>query len=158
MRPRTITDERLSARQREVLDGIAQGLTPAEVATNLQIAEGTVKVYLQHIAGKLGTTERAAMVHAAYTCGELPAPGRVQWGQADLSLDQMAVLHRLAAGSTVVQVAKELRRPLHAVRRDAREALTALGAANAPQAIRRCWQLGILGDQSTPVRAAKGSP
>jgi DNA-binding CsgD family transcriptional regulator len=50
--------ELLSAREREVLDLLAQGLTNREIAKALYISESTAKVHVRHIFEKLGTRTR----------------------------------------------------------------------------------------------------
>lgn len=50
--------EPLSAREQEVLAGITRGLTNKEIATRLNLTEGTVKNYISVIFQKLGVTDR----------------------------------------------------------------------------------------------------
>jgi DNA-binding CsgD family transcriptional regulator len=52
----------LSAREREVLHGVAAGDTNAEVAAALHIRPGTVKRHLENIYAKLDITGRAELV------------------------------------------------------------------------------------------------
>jgi DNA-binding NarL/FixJ family response regulator len=52
----------LSRREREVLSLIGVGATNAEIATRLNIAEGTVKTHIGHIFTKLELRDRAAAV------------------------------------------------------------------------------------------------
>jgi ATP/maltotriose-dependent transcriptional regulator MalT len=53
---------RLSRREREVFEHVQQGLTNAQIAAALFIAESTVKVHVHHIFDKLGVRSRAALV------------------------------------------------------------------------------------------------
>jgi DNA-binding NarL/FixJ family response regulator len=53
---------RLSAREREVLRHIAAGLSNKEIATELEIAERTVKFHVTSILDKLGAENRAQAV------------------------------------------------------------------------------------------------
>jgi DNA-binding NarL/FixJ family response regulator len=55
----------LSAREREVLDLLVDGLTIAQIARRLYIAESTAKTHVAHIYGKLGSNNRAQAVMAA---------------------------------------------------------------------------------------------
>lgn len=50
--------EPLSEREREILRLVARGLTNAEIAVRLSLAEGTVKNYVTAILGKIGARDR----------------------------------------------------------------------------------------------------
>ena len=52
--------ERLTAREREILEHAAAGLTNAQIAERLWISPGTVRKHLEHVYGKLGVTNRTA--------------------------------------------------------------------------------------------------
>jgi len=54
-------EARLSAREREVYELLAQGLTNLQIARLLFITEGTVKVHVHHIFDKLGVRSRTAL-------------------------------------------------------------------------------------------------
>jgi DNA-binding NarL/FixJ family response regulator len=59
----------ISAREKEVLDLVAQGLKNREIAHKLFITEATVKVHVRHILEKLGVKSRT---EAAVRAAELP--------------------------------------------------------------------------------------
>ncbi|MEV4108522.1 response regulator transcription factor [Nonomuraea sp. NPDC049695] len=59
----------LSAREREVLELVAEGLTNAEIGRRLYIGEATVKTYLLRVFGKLGVSDRTSAVLAALDLG-----------------------------------------------------------------------------------------
>ena len=61
----------LSGRELEVLTLVAKGCGNREAAARLFVSEATVKTHLLHIYGKLGVTDRAAAVAAAYERGLL---------------------------------------------------------------------------------------
>jgi DNA-binding NarL/FixJ family response regulator len=63
--------ELLSQRELEVLGLVAAGTTNREAAARLFISEATVKTHLLHIYAKLGVTDRAAAVAAAFNLGLL---------------------------------------------------------------------------------------
>jgi two-component system nitrate/nitrite response regulator NarL len=57
--------ERLSPREREILGFLAKGASNKEIARELEVAESTVKIHVQHILRKLNLTSRVqAAVYA----------------------------------------------------------------------------------------------
>lgn len=64
----------LTSREREILAILAQGLSNAEVAEHLVIAETTVKTHLARVMKKLGLREKAQAVAAAYQTGLVQPP------------------------------------------------------------------------------------
>ena len=56
--------QRLTEREREVLELVAGGLMNREVARRLDISPGTVRVHLEHIFSKLNVGTRTAAVAA----------------------------------------------------------------------------------------------
>ena len=61
--------ESLTAREIEVLDLLAQGLSNKGIASRLGISDQTVKFHLATIYGKLGTHSRTEAVHQALRRG-----------------------------------------------------------------------------------------
>ncbi|MGY1751679.1 response regulator [Blastococcus sp. SYSU D01042] len=65
-----------TARELEVLAGVARGLTNADIGRELFIGEATVKTHLLRVFAKLGVDDRTRAVLVAVERGLLPAPGR----------------------------------------------------------------------------------
>jgi DNA-binding CsgD family transcriptional regulator len=61
----------LTPRERELLDGLEEGLRFKQIARRLDISEATAKTHARHLFRKLDATSRAEAVHAARLCGLL---------------------------------------------------------------------------------------
>ena len=66
--------DRLTAREREVLELIAHGLSNSEIAGRLYLTEATVKTHVAHIYRKLDLRDRAQAVVYAHEAGLLGTP------------------------------------------------------------------------------------
>lgn len=61
----------LSAREREVLEGLAAGLSNAEIGRQMYLSEDTVKTHARRLYRKLDATDRAAAVANGFRWGLL---------------------------------------------------------------------------------------
>jgi two-component system nitrate/nitrite response regulator NarL len=57
----------LTRREREIVFALAEGLSNKDIGRKLNLSEGTVKVHLHNIYGKLGVKNRTALLCLAYT-------------------------------------------------------------------------------------------
>ena len=63
--------DRLTTRERDVLRLLAQGKTNREIATELFVSVGTVKIHVEHIISKLGVSDRTQAAVRAVELGLL---------------------------------------------------------------------------------------
>ncbi|HEX8510061.1 MAG TPA: response regulator transcription factor, partial [Propionibacteriaceae bacterium] len=66
---------RLTPREREVFTLVAQGLSNADICSQLFLSEATVKTHVARILMKTGARDRAQAVALAYTTGFLRPSG-----------------------------------------------------------------------------------
>lgn len=66
----------LTARERDILAGICEGLTNAQIAARLYLAPATVKAYVSRLLEKFGVESRVGLVIGAYQAGIVDATQR----------------------------------------------------------------------------------
>ena len=69
-----VENELLSSRQREIFDLIVVGQSNKEIARNLGLSEGTVKIHVAKLFRKLGVRHRSAVAFAGAKLGLRPSP------------------------------------------------------------------------------------
>lgn len=69
------TGDQLSAREREVLMLVAQGLPNKLIARRLEISGKTVKAHLTRVFAQIGVTDRTQAALWAHRHGLAPQPG-----------------------------------------------------------------------------------
>ncbi len=68
----------LTARERDVLDGLAQGLSNKRIARELAVTEGTVKTHVKSLLDKLDADNRTQAVRVAAARGLIPPTAAVR--------------------------------------------------------------------------------
>ena len=63
-----------SQRHRQVLAGLAEGLTSGQIASRLKISSRTVEAHISHIRKLIGAGSRHQLVARAVTLGLIPFP------------------------------------------------------------------------------------
>jgi DNA-binding NarL/FixJ family response regulator len=70
--------EGVTPRELEVLDLLAAGRRPKEIAAELTISQKTVATHIQHLLEKVGVHSRAELIARAYLHGMVTGEGRVR--------------------------------------------------------------------------------
>ena len=68
--------ESLTPREIEVLGLLSQGQTNPQIAQNLTVSRGTVKIHVQHIISKLGVSDRTQAAVRAIEAGLIGTEAR----------------------------------------------------------------------------------
>ncbi|MGI6245136.1 MAG: response regulator FixJ [Pseudochelatococcus sp.] len=72
----------LTAREREVLDGLVRGMTNKHIAVSLGISPRTVEVHRAHVMTKMNAASLSHLVRMAMVSGHAPESARSLAGQA----------------------------------------------------------------------------
>lgn len=139
----------LTARERQIVQLVARGLTSPQIAVELKLAPNTIKTHLQRIGVKLGTTDRAGIVGVAIRGGHLQVPVMRQVPDGfDRGL--FDVLVRIARGMSNAEIGGELYLSLEAVKARVRRLLMVLGVRSREAAVAAGVACGAL--RLVPVR------
>lgn len=124
----------LTAREIQVVQLVARGMTNPEIGAELGLSPATVKQHMARIAVKLGTGDRAGIVGTAIRRGLLPVPvtGRPPAGFDEPLFD---VLVRIARGMSNAEIAADLGLGLERVKRRVRRLLAVLGVSSREEAV-----------------------
>ena len=136
----------LPPRALEVLDLVADGLTNRAIGRQLGISHLTVKSWLAHASGKLGTGRRTGMVGVAYRLGMFePDPSVGAARLPDLPLHVWAVLPLVALGRSDEEIAADLGGVTeNAAHRRLMLLMRAFGAASRTHLVRLAVDSGAL--------------
>ena len=75
MEPRGAADDDLTAREREILQLVSDGLTNGQIARELWVTEQTVKFHLSNVYRKLGVSNRTQASRYAHVNGLMRSRG-----------------------------------------------------------------------------------
>ncbi|MFI1201639.1 hypothetical protein ACH4VR_19670 [Streptomyces sp. NPDC020883] len=142
----------LAPRERQVVEGLADGSTLASVALGLKIREGTAASYLKGAKRKLyGVSDNAAALAVAYATRAVTLPKLLDPETLYLPQEQRDLVPLIAQGMRAAQMATELKRAVTVIRRDGRELMANLGGSpdcprvrNQVHVITRAWQFQVL--------------
>lgn len=168
-RPRSyarLADIPFTAREVEILDLVADGLTNEQIGARLGLSPLTVKTHLARIAARFESGDRAQMVWTAYRERLLC---RRPWGGGGavprLTVRQYEVLALAAQGLSIKEIGVRLGLTVHTVKTHLHALLGKLGARNQAHAVRLAVDADILriaplgpgadGPVLAPDRAAK---
>lgn len=141
----TVMKINLARRERQVLEGLADGRTLARVASDLTVKTGTATGYLRHARTKLyGASETEAALAIAYATEAITLPEPLDPEGLDLSAEQRDLVPLIARGMSVTEMGTELKRPLDQIRSDSQQLLRNLDAKNRVHAVTRLWQYRML--------------
>ncbi|MFC7928759.1 LuxR C-terminal-related transcriptional regulator [Streptomyces cinereoruber] len=152
----------LAPRERQVLEGLADGRTLPEVANSLRLRDGTATGYLKLAKRRLGASENPAALAHAYANGSITRPEQRDPEDLFLPVEQRELIPLIAQGLRATQIAARTKRPVAVVRRDARELMAALGAKNPAHVVTQAWAYQLLTEEQvrswmTPPEEDQGS-
>lgn len=138
-----------SAREMQLVQLVARGMTALEIAAELGLAPATVKQHLTRIGAKFGVGDRAGIVGIAIRRGHLKVPttGTPPAGFDEALFD---VLVRIARGMTNQEIGAELHLSTDSVKSRVRRLFAVFGVGSREEAIVAGVACGAL--RLVPVR------
>jgi DNA-binding NarL/FixJ family response regulator len=124
----------------EVIEGLARGLTPDQIADGLLISEKSLQSHLSRLRRRLGVTDVGSARKYLATEPARPA-ARTDPELRELTAREREVLALIARGLTNQQIADELVISLHTAIRHVANILGKTGAANRTEAARLASRL-----------------
>ncbi|MFE7276890.1 LuxR C-terminal-related transcriptional regulator [Streptomyces sp. NPDC057623] len=141
----TIPKIRLAPRERQVVEGMADGHALTKVAADLKIKPGTASGYLKLAKSKLhGMSEIEATIAVGYATDAITHPDLLDPDKLTLPTEQRELVPLIGQGKSSAQMAAELKRGFGFIGSDEQDLLANLGAKNRAHAIKRAWQYQIL--------------
>lgn len=133
-----------TARQLQVLAGLARGHDRNQIADRTHMTAATVKNTMDALRAKHGVHTSEELVHLGYTRGWLAGLAPEPRPHIALSDRQLEVLHHMTAGLTNDQIATRLRISVSTVVEYARRLRDHLDARNRPHLVALGHQHGHL--------------
>ena len=145
--------DQLTARERQVLDLVSEGLSSKEIAKHLGIARATARCHIQNTLTKLGVYTRAQA--AALAAGSRHVPVQRDVGASDaagaqpeiaarLTRREMQVLRCLAAGLGRAEIAERLFVSPHTARTHIQQLMAKLEVHSIVGAMALARKAGVL--------------
>ncbi|MER5301333.1 LuxR C-terminal-related transcriptional regulator [Streptomyces lasiicapitis] len=140
-----------TSREKDVVQGLAEGLTDHAIARRLNRKPSTVRHYIATAMKKVGANRQAALVNYAYDLGLIRPPVRED-STAYVSPQQRELIPLIVRGLTLDQIAAETHTTSARARRDVRRLMKALDAETRAHVVTRARQYGLL-KAARPPRA-----
>lgn len=132
-----------SGRELQVLRGVSNGLSNAEIGRELYLAEFTVKAHLRRLFIRVGARDRSHAVTIGFDRGWLLV-GDTRPEPVELLPSELRLIGLVAQGWTYGRIAARLGYSEGRVRDRMRVLFWRVGARNRAHVVRRCFEHGLL--------------
>lgn len=132
-------------REAQVVVGVAQGLSNAEIGEKVGIETNTVKTHLQRIYKKVGVAHRQGLVLWGYQSGrlmKLPPPEPLPYGTR-LTSREVEMTIMVIKGLSNKEIGKRVFLSEDTVKTHLRRTFKKVGAKNRAHLITLAWQHGL---------------